>query len=171
MRFLDDVGAGKIVSISGNSAMVLRDDGFELEYKLTRLVMETPSDAYRVPDMLNKEHSNSQKKTVKSTKKRTTPVKQTDCPCIDLHIEELIEDHTRMTNAEIMLLQLSRLKDFLRKAEDRNWKRFIVIHGVGEGVLKEEVLRELRKFENLEYFEASYAEFGRGATEFRIRKW
>ena len=38
------------------------------------------------------------------------------------------------------------------------------IHGVVEGVLKEEVRSELSKIEGVEYFDADFREYGKGAT-------
>jgi DNA-nicking Smr family endonuclease len=44
----------------------------------------------------------------------------------------------------------------------------IAIHGVGEGVLKNEIRSFLGKKDNVEFFDASYMEYGKGATEIRL---
>jgi dsDNA-specific endonuclease/ATPase MutS2 len=45
----------------------------------------------------------------------------------------------------------------------------ILIHGVGEGILKEEVRTFLSKQEGVEYFDADFREYGKGATTAEIR--
>jgi dsDNA-specific endonuclease/ATPase MutS2 len=45
----------------------------------------------------------------------------------------------------------------------------VVIHGVGEGVLRHEIRKVLDIYHpNFEFQDASYEEFGYGATEIRI---
>ena len=41
----------------------------------------------------------------------------------------------------------------------------IVIHGVGDGILKSEVRKILSKYEHLHFFDAPYREYGFGATQ------
>jgi dsDNA-specific endonuclease/ATPase MutS2 len=43
-----------------------------------------------------------------------------------------------------------------------------VIHGVGNGKLKQEILAILKTVDGIEYFDASYKDYGYGATEIRI---
>ena len=48
-------------------------------------------------------------------------------------------------------------------------QKLIIIHGVGEGVLKDEVRLFLSKKEGIEYFDADYREYGKGATAVELR--
>ena len=154
------------MSIHGVRALVLRDDGLALEYRMNQLVMDVPAEKYAKPILLPKEALQPQKKMV--SKKATVHQKAHPYE-IDLHIEELTDDWSNRTNSEILLFQISRLKDFLQRATDRSWTRVVIIHGVGEGVLKSAVYQELRKFDNAKFFDASQAEYGRGATEVHFR--
>jgi hypothetical protein len=84
---------------------------------------------------------------------------------IDLHIEELLDDYSNMSNAEIIRVQLTYFQNALDKAMNEHLKRLIVIHGVGNGRLKQEVRALLDMQSSLKYYDASYARYGFGATE------
>ena len=70
---------------------------------------------------------------------------------IDLHIENLSNDFLAMTNFEIVQIQLKKCEDALIKAINSNAQKLIIVHGIGEGVLKKEVHNLLSSFE-LRYF-------------------
>lgn len=65
---------------------------------------------------------------------------------IDLHIEELNPQLTYAEPAQILAHQRSRLKDFLATAIEHHLRQVNIIHGVGEGVLRSEVLHLLKDF-------------------------
>ncbi|MEX0273541.1 MAG: Smr/MutS family protein, partial [Flavobacteriaceae bacterium] len=44
----------------------------------------------------------------------------------------------------------------------------VFIHGVGEGVLREELQYLFRRYDNVEYYDADYQQYGLGATEVYI---
>lgn len=70
---------------------------------------------------------------------------------IDLHIENLSNDFFAMTNFEIVQVQIKKCEDALIDAINSNAQKLIIVHGIGEGVLKKEVHNMLKKFE-LRYF-------------------
>ncbi|MBN4051236.1 hypothetical protein JYU16_00315 [bacterium AH-315-M05] len=88
---------------------------------------------------------------------------------IDLHIEELIDDHTGLTNAEIVTIQLNHFRKCLDEAILNNKRKIIFIHGVGKGTLKSEMDMILKTYENITSYDASYARYGFGATEVIIK--
>jgi len=87
---------------------------------------------------------------------------------IDLHIEELVENFAGMSNAEIVQLQLRHFVRELDEAIALKLKKLIVIHGVGTGRLKAEVIRTLEHYPKVNFRDASYAKYGFGATEIVI---
>ncbi|HRG52077.1 MAG TPA: DUF2027 domain-containing protein [Bacteroidia bacterium] len=87
---------------------------------------------------------------------------------IDLHIEELLDDYSNMSNAEIIQVQLRHFQNALDKATNEHLKKLIVIHGVGNGRLKQEVRLILAGYSNLKYYDGSYARYGFGATEIQF---
>lgn len=84
---------------------------------------------------------------------------------VDLHIEHLVEDHSKMDNSEILEVQLSRFRTALESAILHKTRRIVFIHGVGNGKLKLELRRILeREYSNVRYQDASFKEYGFGAT-------
>ena len=83
---------------------------------------------------------------------------------INLHIEELLDNYSGMSNAEIINVQLRHFQKALDKAITGRYRKLIVIHGVGNGRLKQEV-RAILDNENMRYYDGSYARYGYGATE------
>jgi hypothetical protein len=51
---------------------------------------------------------------------------------------------------------------------EKRISRIVFIHGVGEGILKEELGYLLRRYDNLRYYDAEYQKYGLGATEVYI---
>ena len=70
---------------------------------------------------------------------------------IDLHIENLSNDFLAMTNFEIVQVQIKKCEDALINAINSNAQKIIIVHGIGEGVLKKEVHDLLSRFQ-LRYF-------------------
>jgi hypothetical protein len=88
---------------------------------------------------------------------------------IDLHIEELIESHAGMNNAQIIDQQLKHFKRELEKAIDSNVKKITFIHGVGIGRLKQEIHSVLKTYDHIRFHDAPYSKYGFGATEVVLR--
>jgi len=85
---------------------------------------------------------------------------------IDLHIEKLTDDWTRMSNYEILRLQLKTFEKYYHLAVAHHQPSLIVIHGVGEGVLRNEIHDILRLKNEVKSFVNQYhPSFGYGATE------
>ncbi len=85
---------------------------------------------------------------------------------IDLHIEKLTDDYRRMSNYEIVGLQLKIFEKYYQLAIAHHQHSLIVIHGVGEGVLRDEIHNKLRLKREVKSFVNQYdARFGYGATE------
>jgi dsDNA-specific endonuclease/ATPase MutS2 len=56
----------------------------------------------------------------------------------------------------------------MKEAQAKRLTKIVFIHGVGEGVLRSEIRHELRKYENVEFLDGDYREYGQGATEVRL---
>jgi hypothetical protein len=91
--------------------------------------------------------------------------KNDDISEIDLHIEEILDDHQGMSNGEILQAQLDRFTITLEGSLKSNQKRIVFIHGLGNGKLKFELRKLLdTKYRHLQYQDASFKEYGYGAT-------
>jgi dsDNA-specific endonuclease/ATPase MutS2 len=90
---------------------------------------------------------------------------------IDLHIEEILDVTEGLSSGDILNAQLARFTTALDGALKSKTKRIVFIHGVGNGRLKYELCKTLdTKYPSLQYQDASYAEYGFGATMVIIRK-
>ena len=87
---------------------------------------------------------------------------------VDLHLHELVEDETRFSDGEKLRYQLAYFERSLEAAIRDGKRKLIVIHGIGEGVLREEVRKVLQYYENVRFHDANMARYGSGATEVEI---
>ena len=71
-------------------------------------------------------------------KKPTIKIPST-IPEIDLHIEVLLENSSKLSAHEKFLFQLDIFKKFTNKMLTERQSKFVVIHGAGEGKLKSEI--------------------------------
>ena len=87
---------------------------------------------------------------------------------IDLHIVELTDNTINMTNADMLNMQMDYVKRCLEEARKQHISKLVFIHGVGNGTLKQALLKMFKNTEGLEYFDAPYARYGMGATEVKL---
>lgn len=89
---------------------------------------------------------------------------------VDLHIEELTDNYQHLSAGEILNIQMSHFHDSMERAKKNKIQKIVFIHGVGNGTLKYEIIRTLKeKYPDLQYQDASFKEYGYGATMVFIR--
>lgn len=124
-----------------------------LLYEIERLVSET-EEKYIIQ---------KKKKDVKV--KSASQPQNADMEEVDLHIEQLVDDFSGMSAGEILDLQMSRFTIALDGAVRNKTKKIVFIHGIGNGKLKYEIRKTLdSKYSRLKYQDASFKEYGYGAT-------
>lgn len=85
---------------------------------------------------------------------------------IDLHIEKLTDDWKKLSNFEILTIQLNYFEKYYQLAVAHKQPNLIVIHGVGTGKLKNEIHEILHFKKEVKSFANQYhPNFGFGATE------
>lgn len=85
---------------------------------------------------------------------------------IDLHIEKITDSWKHLTNHEIVTLQLKTFEKYYDLALAHHQASLIVIHGIGEGRLRNEIHDILRLKREVKSFVNQYdSRFGYGATE------
>ncbi|MFN3874850.1 MAG: Smr/MutS family protein, partial [Flavobacteriales bacterium] len=87
---------------------------------------------------------------------------------VDLHLHEIIDDETRLSEGERLEYQLRYFERALESAIRNGKRKLVVIHGVGEGVLREEVRKILQYYEGVRFHDADARRYGWGATEVEI---
>jgi len=87
---------------------------------------------------------------------------------IDLHIEELVDNYSIYTPSALLQIQMNKVKDELSKAIAKPLTKITFIHGVGKGVLKQELINYLSKTEGIKFYDGAYSKYGFGATTVEI---
>ena len=181
VRFLNSDGHGIITKILDLERVELENNyGFLEEYKFSELVPERNQEDYQTENLafdqeikskLNSEKTNNNNFDLKRKFRHLESYGSKERVVLDLHIENLIDSHNGMSNSAILKIQMSHFKSFLNKSIDKKQRKIVVIHGVGEGVLRHEIRKELDIYHPyFEYYDASYDDFGYGATEIRLIK-
>jgi hypothetical protein len=84
---------------------------------------------------------------------------------VDLHIHAIVDNYSGLSEGEMLRIQLGKFASELEKAIEGKVKKIVFIHGVGNGKLKFEIRKTLdTKYPDLTYQDASFKEYGFGAT-------
>ena len=181
VRFLNSDGHGIITQILDSERVELENNfGFIEEYKISELVSERKQEDYQTENLdfdnelkskINAEKTNKKNIDLKRKFRYLEKYGSKERSIIDLHIDNLIDSYNGMSNSAILKIQMTHFKIFLNKSIDKKQRKIVVIHGVGEGVLRHEIRKELDiYYPYFEYYDASYEQFGYGATEIRLIK-
>ncbi len=88
---------------------------------------------------------------------------------VDLHINELLDSTAGMSNSEMLNYQLDKFREVMESYKSKSGQKIVFIHGKGDGVLRKALLDELRKkYNKCRYQDASFQEYGFGATMITI---
>ncbi|MEI7897540.1 MAG: DUF2027 domain-containing protein [bacterium] len=87
---------------------------------------------------------------------------------VDLHIHELVDDPSNLEKSEILEFQKNYFLKCLDSAVAGHFLKVVFIHGVGNGILRTNLIELLKKQEGIEFFDAPMAKYGVGALEIRI---
>lgn len=102
----------------------------------------------------------------KSAKKEVAEIRE-----VDLHIGELVDSATGLSNKEMLDIQMEKFRAEMEAALREGVRRMVFIHGVGQGTLKNELRRELsNRYKKYDVQDASFREYGYGATMVILRK-
>lgn len=164
---LDDIIKGRVDAINGTQISIETEDGFHMKFDVSELVKisgEISVSNYEVAKI------KSEKEIPKKRKPQTSKPKDRNAPKmeVDLHIQQLTKSYKRLSNYDMLNLQMDAAKRQLEFAIRNRIQKVVFIHGVGEGVLKEELKYLFGRYENIKYYEADYQKYGLGATEVYI---
>lgn len=169
---IDDAIKGVVTKIEGVIVHIEDNDGFEFEFSLNELIKLNTDDSINLGSFSNqsieeitreKEGSKKRKVTTTHTKKRHRPTF-----VVDLHIHQLTDSTRGMSNFDMLNKQLDTARGQLEFAIKQRMPKMVFIHGVGEGVLRQELYTVLRRYNNITFYDADYKEYGLGATEVKI---
>ena len=89
---------------------------------------------------------------------------------VDLHIGELVDNIAGLSSHDMFNIQMDYFKKMLDSAIAAEYTKVTFIHGVGNGVLKNAIIGELKNYKNVENRMASIAKFGVGAIDVVIKE-
>ncbi|WP_196884901.1 Smr/MutS family protein [Aureivirga sp. CE67] len=170
---IEDSFRGKIKEIKGEKVTIITEDDFEIVYNKEDLVKitEDQKELAKYRDIKNKKLSQKSddyvNKKILSKSKLKFPSKERapkHTMEVDLHIEKLIPKYKGMSNFDIMSIQLETARQKIEFAIDKKISKIIFIHGIGDGVLKEELKYLFGRY-HVDVKDASYQKYGLGATE------
>lgn len=197
MSELRDIQSFKISCIFYKKGIYLPHEPVIYEYKVDALAMSNPSHweendyfdekaivvnitemslLYEIERMVTEteERFIIQKKRKDQTQKKPVVKAQSssdnDTEEVDLHIEQLVDDFSGLSAGEIVDIQMSRFTIALDGAIRGKTRKIVFIHGVGNGKLKYEIRKTLdSKYPKLKYQDASFKEYGYGATMVMVK--
>ncbi|WP_029906496.1 DUF2027 domain-containing protein [Prevotella sp. 10(H)] len=89
---------------------------------------------------------------------------------IDLHADELLDNTNGLSSGDILEYQLKKFNEIMEENRRKKGQKIVFIHGKGDGVLKNAILKELNtKYKSVYYQDASFREYGYGATMVTIK--
>ena len=164
---IDDTIIGVVSNVTGQEITIESEEGFALTYVVSELVKVSDGIVVSNYDVAQ---IKSEKELPKKRKQRTVKPKERNIPKmeVDLHIHQLTKSSRGMTNHEMLNLQIDAAKRQLEFAIRKRIQKVVFIHGVGAGVLKEELKYLFGRYENIKYYDADYQKYGSGATEIYI---
>ncbi|MHB0756190.1 Smr/MutS family protein [Polaribacter sp. M15] len=165
---LDDVIKGIVTHINGDEITIKSEDGMLFKFASSELVKihKEQHELSKFTD-INNPILKAKLATHKPKKSHFVKDKNEVILEVDLHINQLIKSTRGLDSFDMLNLQLDTAKRKVEFAIAKRISKIVFIHGVGEGVLKGELLRLLKKYP-VKYYDASYKKYGLGATEVYI---
>ena len=166
---LDDVITGRVIAINGDQVTIETEGGFPMDFPAASLIKVPGSDQIKVSNFeaarakRSKEGPARKKMPSPKSRERNAPKME-----VDLHIHQLVPSTKGMSNYDMLNLQLETAKRKLEFAIQKRIQKVVFIHGVGAGVLQEELKYLFGRYDNISYYEADYQKYGAGATEIYI---
>jgi hypothetical protein len=157
---------GVVVRLSGDDVFILDNEGMEycfIKKELVKVEVDQ-NELSKYSDINNpmlkaKIQSKEKKKKTSFVKDKKEIVME-----VDLHAEKLVKSTRGMDNFDILSLQINTAKHKLEYCISKKISKLVLIHGVGDGVLKTELKYLLNNYP-VKYYDASYQKYGQGATE------
>lgn len=165
--FLREEGGGIVRSYKNQQIVIVEDEtGFDREFLETELAEIIGDQSHiRINDF---DVNDVIDETVTYGEDLGDITKNKDFWEIDLHTHVLMDSEKGYSNGQLLSHQLLEFKRFFRKAREKSIRKLVVIHGVGEGVLKSEIRHFLEGKDGLEFYDADFRKYGKGATAIKL---
>lgn len=169
VQVLDDDLEGVITAIDMPYITIETYDGFIVRFRESEIIPSISNEIKQQLRNVSRQRGLDKEPDVKPTSIRTKPKERNLPPMeVDLHIEKLVKSHKHMNNYDILTLQVDTAERQLLFAISKRIPKMVFIHGVGEGVLKDELYYLFNRYEGIKFYTADYQKYGAGATEVYI---
>mgnify|MGYP006115899149 CR=1 FL=1 len=157
VSILNETGSYTIIKLDTSFAWVEDEHGFDQKIPIHLVVQTKPiiTDTIVIKD----EDNASSLKSKKGFER---------IPSIDLHIESLLDADNHMTSFDKLNLQIRRFREFVNLNLEKRKNKVLVIHGIGEGRLKGEIMAIVYRSNGYEMNDANYSPQGVGASYIEI---
>jgi hypothetical protein len=149
------------------------NDFFEENALIIPLIEKDLPAAFIHPDPEQIRKSMLQKEVAQlppSASKEKQKEKQGSVVEVDLHIHQLLDSTAGMDNAAMLHYQMDKFRETLAQFKNNKGRKIVFIHGKGDGVLRNEIVKELKaKYPSYYFQDASFRDYGFGATMVTIR--
>ena len=168
---IDDDISGVITNITGDVILVEDSNGFDFQFEKHELMLTASGNS--LESAVYNTDFEAVKKEKESKKRKSAPTikpKERHAPKfeVDLHIHHLTKSSKGMSNYDMLNLQLDTARGQLEFAIRKRIPKIVFIHGVGEGVLRQELETLFSRYNNVTFYDADYKTYGLGATEVRV---
>ena len=171
VSFMGDNSKGKVVAIlSDNNYEIEIEAGFTIPANRLEIEKIWVQDIEVDDQQLRRQKKiDENKSSHRVSKSHQAPSKFFHEHEIDLHIENLIDSSMELSNFDIVSIQLSSFRKRFNQALINNEPFLVVIHGVGKGVLQQEIYKYLRQFPDIKVGPADAKKYGMGASEILLK--
>ncbi|MFD1015340.1 Smr/MutS family protein [Winogradskyella rapida] len=168
---IDDAITGVVTKVSDEVVTLEDAQGFEFQFEARELMLV--ASGHSLERSIYNTDFEAVKREKASKKRKSAPTvkpKERNAPKfeVDLHIHHLTKSYKHMTSFDMLNLQLDTARGQLEFAMRKRIPKIVFIHGVGEGVLRQELETLFSRYNNVTFYDADYKTYGLGATEVRI---
>jgi hypothetical protein len=169
IQVLDDDLEGVITAIDMPYITIETCDGFIVRFRESEIIPAISNTIKEQLKNVSRQRGLEKEPDAKPKSARIKPKERNLPPMeVDLHIEKLVKSYGHMNNYDILTLQVDTAERQLHFAISKRIPKMVFIHGVGEGVLKEELYYLFNRYEGIKFYTADYQKYGAGATEVYI---
>ena len=158
ISILHETGRYTVESIEKDLVHVIDEHGFPLKVPMDKAVK---IHFFKTEDVQTKE--------VDRVKPKTNKINAEDIPRLDLHFESFDSNKYEASAHEKFIIQMNTFKRFVNGHLKKKTTRILIIHGVGEGRLKSEILACISGRKGYDMNDANYSQRGVGASYIDIK--
>ena len=160
VSLLRETGIYTVCKIENSTIFVTDEFGFDYKFLLTDVIVRNE---IKVDDKLPNKDQPTNSKSVNSGNKLHE---------IDLHFDQISSTDKGYSAHEKLTLQIKTFKNFFNEMLKKRQTRFVVVHGAGQGKLKEELTLLVRGKEGVGMHDNNYSngKVGSSLIEIQISK-